>query len=96
MHNTLNFLSHGGVIATMADTCMGTHASYVVAEGYRVVTSNLTIHYVTTANQNTLIAKSKFIHQVSRTMVLEASIEQEDGKQIAFATGSFFVIEPRF
>ncbi|MBK3495436.1 PaaI family thioesterase [Viridibacillus sp. YIM B01967] len=57
--NTLK-LPHGGVVAKMADTCMGTHANHVIADGHSVVTSNLTMHYVTSAKLDTLTAKSQF------------------------------------
>lgn len=86
---------HGGIIATVMDNAMG----YLVnkdlrTEGKGAVTTNMNIHYVKAATQESLIATASYLHKGRQTLVLECSVTQPDGKRIAHATGSFFVINP--
>ncbi|MFJ5771282.1 PaaI family thioesterase [Psychrobacillus sp. NPDC093180] len=86
---------HGGIIATVMDNAMG----YLVnkdlrPEGKGAVTTNMNIHYVKAATQESLIATASYLHKGRQTLVLECSVTQPDGKRIAHATGSFFVINP--
>lgn len=90
-------MPHGGVIATLADNAMGFLVNkdlHMEGEGKGAVTTNMTIHYVKAASEKTLIATSSYIHKGRQTMVLECTVTQPNGKKIAYATGSFFVIAP--
>ncbi len=94
IHNTIK-VPHGGIIATIADAAMGGLASRSVAPGYNVVTTNLNMNYIATTSNHELIARGSFIHKGRRTFVMECVIEDETGKKLATATGSFFIIERR-
>ncbi|WP_313891398.1 PaaI family thioesterase [Psychrobacillus sp.] len=93
-YNSFN-IPHGGVISTLADNAMGFLVNKDLhAEGKGAVTTNMTIHFVKAATEKTLIATATYLHKGRQTIVLECTVTQPDGKKIAYATGSFFVITP--
>ncbi|QEY20298.1 PaaI family thioesterase [Psychrobacillus sp. AK 1817] len=88
-------MPHGGVIATLVDNAMGFLVNKDLhAEGKGAVTTNMTIHYIKAASEKQLIATSTYLHKGRQTLVMECTVTQPDGKKIAYATGSFFVITP--
>ena len=94
IHNTIK-VPHGGIIATIADAAMGGLASRSVPEGYNVVTTNMNISYIATTTNKELIARGRFVHKGRQTLVMECDIEDETGRRLAIATGSFFVLQRR-
>lgn len=94
IHNTIK-VPHGGILATIADAAMGGLASRSVPEGFNVVTTNLTMSYIATTTNHELIAKGRFVHKGRQLLVMECIIEDETGKKLATATGSFLVIQRR-
>lgn len=91
IQNTLG-IPHGGMLATLLDTAMGSFATSLCSEGYAAVTSNLTIHYLTTANDQTMFAHASLIRQGRHTFVIEGNLSQPDGTRIAHAIGTFFIV----
>ncbi|ANU27873.1 PaaI family thioesterase [Planococcus versutus] len=91
IHNTVA-IPHGGILAVLLDTAMGTLANNNCPEGFSAVTTTLTIHYLSVADEEQISAHARIIRRGRQTMVLEGNIYQEDGKHIATSTGSFFVI----
>jgi len=94
IHNTIK-VPHGGIIATIADAAMGGLASRSVPEGFNVVTTNMNVSYIATTTNKVLIARGRFVHKGRQTLVMECDIEDETGRKLAIATGSFFVIQRR-
>ncbi len=94
IHNTIK-VPHGGIIATIADAAMGGLASRSVPDGYNVVTTNMNVSYIATTTNKELIARGRFVHKGRQTLVMECDIEDETGRKLAIATGSFFVIQRR-
>ncbi|WP_277585757.1 PaaI family thioesterase [Psychrobacillus antarcticus] len=93
-YNSFN-MPHGGIIATLSDNAMGFLINKDLhSEGKGAVTTNLTIHYVKSSTEKTLIATAKYLHKGRQTIVMECTVTQPDGRKIAYATGSFFVINP--
>lgn len=91
IHNNVD-IPHGGILAVLLDTAMGTLANSNCPQGFGAVTTNLTIHYLTVADEEHISAEARMIRSGRHTMVLEGNIFQNDGKHIATATGSFFII----
>jgi len=91
IHNPLN-MPHGGILAVILDTAMGTLATHSLSEEFAVVTTNLSINYIAAAKEGNLHAQAKFSHKGRQTMVIEGEIVDDHGKRIAIGTGSFFVI----
>lgn len=91
VNNNLNIL-HGGITATVLDTAMGSLANYLLPEGFGAVTNQLNIHYTAPGTGDLLRCKAEIIHQGSKTMVISGEAFRSDGKKIAYATGTFFII----
>lgn len=91
IHNNIA-IPHGGILAVLLDTAMGTLANSKCADGMAAVTTNLTIHYLAVATENEIKAEAKMIRQGRHTMVVEGNIFESGGKHIATATGSFFLV----
>ncbi|MBT2654241.1 PaaI family thioesterase [Bacillus sp. ISL-18] len=92
IHNNLNIV-HGGITATVLDTSMGVLVNRLVPEGYGAVTNQLNIHYIAPGIGETLRCKAEVIHKGTKTMVISGEAFRSDGKKIAYATGTFFIIK---
>lgn len=92
LNNNLNIV-HGGITATILDTTMGTIANAILPKGYGAVTNQLNIHYIAPGIGEKLFCKAEIIHQGSKTIVVMGEIYRNDGKKIAYSTGTFFIIE---
>lgn len=91
IHNNMA-IPHGGILAVLLDTAMGVLANSKCPPGFGAVTTTLNIHYLTVADEEEIQAEARIIRQGRHTMVVEGTIVQKDGKQIALATGSFFIV----
>lgn len=91
INNNLNIV-HGGITATVLDTAMGSLANYILPEGYGAVTNQLNIHYIAPGIGDHLHCRAEIIHQGTKTIVVSGEAFRSDGKKIAYATGTFFII----
>ncbi|AQQ53818.1 PaaI family thioesterase [Planococcus lenghuensis] len=91
IHNSLG-IPHGGIIATLLDTAMGTLASSRCPEGFVTVTSTFNVHYLSVADTSALIAEAHILRAGRHMMIVEGKVEKSDGELVAHATGSFFII----
>ncbi|MEH7076029.1 PaaI family thioesterase [Neobacillus drentensis] len=91
LNNNLNIV-HGGITATVLDTAMGSLANYHLPEGFGAVTNQLNIHYIAPGIGETLHCKAEIVHKGTKTMVISGEAYRSDGKKIAYATGTFFII----
>jgi uncharacterized protein (TIGR00369 family) len=92
LNNSLNIV-HGGFTATILDTAMGSVANSLLPKGYGAVTNQLNIHYIAPGIGDILHCKADIIHQGSKTIVVSGEVYRSDGKKIAYATGTFFIIQ---
>ncbi|AIM17576.1 MULTISPECIES: PaaI family thioesterase [Neobacillus] len=92
INNNLNIV-HGGITATVLDTAMGSLANYILPEGYGAVTNQLNIHYIAPGIGDFLRCKAEIVHQGTKTIVISGEAYRSDGKKIAYATGTFFIIK---
>jgi len=92
INNNLNIV-HGGITATVLDTTMGVLANRLLPEGYGAVTNQLNIHYIAPGIGEALNCKDEVIHKGTKTMVISGEAFRSDGKKIAYATGTFFMIK---
>ena len=91
LNNSLGIV-HGGIIATLIDTAMGTLANSLLPDGFGAVTTQLNIHYLAVGKGDYLQCKAQIDHKGTKTMVLSATVHRADGKKIAQASGSFFIV----
>ncbi len=84
---------HGGITATLLDTVMGTAIHAILPEGFGAVTNQLNIHYIAPGIGDRILCKAEIIHHGSKTVVIEGEAFRSDGRKIAHATGTFFIIQ---
>ncbi|TWT04743.1 PaaI family thioesterase [Planomicrobium sp. CPCC 101079] len=85
-------IPHGGILAVLLDTAMGSLANSKCLPGFGAVTTNLTIHYLTVADEAAIQAVARIVRQGRHTIVVEGNIVQQDGTHVATAIGSFFIV----
>jgi uncharacterized protein (TIGR00369 family) len=88
---------HGGVIATLLDTAMGTalHTTLPLTTGY--TTLQLNVHYLRapSADDPLVLATGTVVHRGRRTATAEARLERStDGALLAHATSHLLILEP--
>ena len=91
IHNSAG-IPHGGILATLADTAMGTLATARSPEGFVAVTVNFNIHYLSVAEEETILAEASIVRHGRHLIVAESEIRQPDGRIVATATGSFMAV----
>lgn len=94
VNNPLEIL-HGGITATIIDSAMGTLAASLLPEGFGAVTTQLNIHYLAVGKGEYVTCRATIDHKGTKSMVLSADVHRSDGRKIAQATGSFFIIEKK-
>lgn len=92
LNNSFNIV-HGGVTATLLDTTMGTLANKLLPSGYNAVTSQLNIHYIAVGKGDFLTCKAYLNHKGSTVLLITGEVFRSDGKKIAYATGTFFILK---
>lgn len=89
-HTNLYSVAHGGAVASLADTAMGVACA---TTGNRVVTIDMNINYIKSAERETIIrATATVLHKGRTTMVVETDLKDNDNALIAKARGTFYVI----
>jgi uncharacterized protein (TIGR00369 family) len=84
---------HGGITATLIDMAMGAACSTTLAEEEYGSTLDLHVHYLRPMFGKQLNAKAKVLKRGKRVVVLFAEAFDEQGEQVATATGQFMVLK---
>lgn len=92
VQNPLNIL-HGGITATVIDTAMGALIHSSLPEHSAAVTTSLNIHYIAPGIGDYITCKAQIEHHGSKTMLVSADVFRSDGKKVAQASGSFFILK---
>ena len=82
---------HGGVLATLVDTAMGSAVRSLTGEGDVPATSQLTVTYLRPGTPGHLVATGRVSKQGEHLTVCEAEVEQE-GKTLVHAVATFAVL----
>ncbi len=78
---------HGGVIATLSDTCMGVALRTV---GLKPLTAELTVNYLSPPRVGTeLTAEGWIIHRGKTIILAECAIKSDDSINVAKSRGIF-------
>ncbi len=89
-HTNFYGVAHGGALASLADTAMG---SACLSVGKKVVTIEMNFNCIKPAPAGrNIVAEASILHNGSKTIIAEAEIRGEDGTLLVKARGSFFVI----
>ncbi len=87
-------VTHGGVLAALADTVAGFAAYTVTPLNHDVLTAELNVSFLRAAWGKELIAKGKVIKAGSRVHFSECEIYCDD-KLVSKASGTFCVVQPQ-
>lgn len=89
-HLNLHKITHGGVLASLADLTMGLSC---VSCMKRVVTTDMSISFINNVPKGSYIkAVARVDHNGSRMMRTTCEIFDEDGRLLVKTIGSFFVL----
>ena len=89
-HTNFYGVAHGGALASLADTAMG---SACLSVGKKVVTIEMNFNCIKPAPAGKqIVAQAHILHNGNKTIIAEAEIRGEDGALLVKARGSFFVI----
>lgn len=91
LNNNLNII-HGGITATLLDSVMGSAVYDHLPLGSSAVTNQLNIHYIAPGIGDSIRCRAEIIHKGSKTVVVSGEAYRSDGKKIAHATATFFII----
>jgi uncharacterized protein (TIGR00369 family) len=89
MYNPLGSV-HGGIAATLLDTCMGCAVHTTLPAGRGYTTTDLQVRYLRAmrADQGRVLAEGRVVHAGRRTATAEGRIYLEDDESTLFAHGS--------
>lgn len=94
-HRNPGGIAHGGVIASMLDSAVGLALRTRLGMTTQHVTVNLSIDYLRVAAGDTLIARGRAIKDGQRITFGEASLYDENERELARATATFLVLPER-
>ena len=82
---------HGGVLATLVDTAMGTAVRSTIEDGDVPATSQLTVTYLRPGRPGTVGVTARVRTRGEHLTVCEADVEQ-DGRSLAHAVATFALL----
>ena len=83
---------HGGVLCDLADAAMGMAFASTLAPGESFTTIALSINFFRPVWQSQLRAEARVINRGKRVGYLECNVTDQDGKQVAKANSTCFVL----
>lgn len=88
MHNPLGVV-HGGVLATLIDSTMGSLINRSLPSGQFAVTTELKVNYIRPGKGETLRSQASILHRGQTLIVCQGSVYDERDRLLAHATGTF-------
>lgn len=85
-------LVHGGVIYSLADTCMGGAVFSLLEDDQYCVVMEVKTNYLRPASKGVLVAESRVVHSGERVAVATCEVHDGTGKLLAMVTGSFYIL----
>jgi uncharacterized protein (TIGR00369 family) len=91
MHNSLGVV-HGGILATLIDSTMGSLVNRSLPEGQYSVTTELKTNYIRPARGGSLRSEATILHRGQTLIVCQGSVFDERDRLLAHGTGTFMVL----
>lgn len=85
-------IAHGGVIASLLDSCIGIALRTKIGTASHV-TVQLDIHYISAARTGALIGRGTAVHSGKRLGYGEARVYSEDERLVATGAATFLVLD---
>lgn len=86
---------HGGVTASLADSCIGVALLTLANEGETSVTAEIKINYIAPIQKGTLIGEGRIAHKGRRLAVGDAEVRDGEGRLIAKALSTYAIVKKR-
>ena len=93
VHRNPYGIVHGGVYAALADNTMGGAITGLMGIGKTFTTVDLHIRYLRPIKSGVISARATVVKAGRRVIQAECTMQGDDGKLVATATASFFVVE---
>jgi uncharacterized protein (TIGR00369 family) len=89
MYNPIGSV-HGGIAATLLDSCMGCAVHTTLESGVGYTTTDLQVRYLRpmSADSGRVLAEGRVVHAGRRTATAEGRVFAEDDETVLFAHGS--------
>src|SRR5258706_14741930 len=91
-HTNARGFVHGGLIAALADKAMGHSCGYKMRGAYSLVTVNMSIDFISSAQVGQWLAVETDVIKTGSTICFAQSFIKADGVIIARASGTFRVV----
>jgi uncharacterized protein (TIGR00369 family) len=82
---------HGGLVATLLDTAMGTACLNELDDGQSFLTADLNVEFFRAARPGTLRAVGRIVHRTRRAVFCAADLVDADGTLLASARATQIV-----
>ncbi|WP_367649527.1 PaaI family thioesterase [Paenibacillus sp. NEAU-GSW1] len=90
-HLNLLGIVHGGVLMSLIDNAMGL-AVMLAYRDQKTVTANMNTHFLENTKKGTLYCEGSIMHRIGRTITLQASVTNEEGRLIAWGSGAYRIV----
>ncbi|MBH5318714.1 PaaI family thioesterase [Paenibacillus sp. GSMTC-2017] len=87
-HLNLLDIVHGGVLMSLMDNAMGLIVMLAEADS-KAVTATMNTHFLANSKGGLLLCESELMHRTGRTLTLLAQVKDEEGKLLAWGSGSY-------
>lgn len=92
MHNPLGVV-HGGILATLIDSTMGSLVNRSLPEEQYGVTTELKLNYLRPSKGGTLRSEASILHRGQTLIVLQGAVYDERDRMLAHGTATFMVLQ---
>ena len=91
-HLNIGGIAHGGIYCSLLDTAMArSFIKSVSDEGLPAVTLEMKVNFLGAARGGTLRAKGRVVAKTRRTVLVEGSVESEEGKLLARGSATMMI-----
>ena len=84
----------GGIVAALADEAMAHVVLANLEQGQKTATIEMTVRYFRPVLKSALTATAEIVNKGRRIISAEVLVVDAEGRQVAKAGGSFFVLQP--
>jgi len=84
---------HGGIIASLADSTIGSLINRSLPSGKVAVTAEMKVNYLRPGRGRELVSRARLVHRGQRLAVGECEIFDDRGRRIALSTATFYILD---
>jgi uncharacterized protein (TIGR00369 family) len=85
---------HGGITATLVDSCVGTALLTLVPLGYRALTVEMKLNYLAPVVEGELVGEGHIVHKGGRLALGESEVRDLAGQLVAKGLVTYMALPP--